>query len=527
MQRKRASTLLTTLSAVAVVSTLGLVLSRMCVAHLSLTTVKARRQEALDLARSAASLGLAKLSENADFQGQAVVPEGGWVVFDRPAAQRLGLPYSLNNLKGTRAEMGSLGSSVPPATAQLVAVGRSGGQTRRLEVVLAVPPFPFAVASSGPIRARRGVEIAGLRTLPLVGSLDSAPLGEADLVSNDPSAEAVFLGAGTRIRGSVQAVGHIAQDPHNVEVSGALKSQAERELIPHQDFSKYDPLAQGWDYNAIEVDQLAGGGPPLSGRRRKAGSLQVTDGLRLDGALLFVDGDLQVQGGLSGKGAVVVTGNVTLEGQSQFESGHAVAILSGGDTRIRGSGAQGSFFQGLVYTQGQFEADRVTLVGSLIANDERNRSPVELSQTRMWLSPHPVVRVELPTPGGPPPAGPLGPQLDRFTFNVFDRETGMGPTPVTVTLHQGAGGVWVDIGGGPQLMDADASQIMDYIIQSLGGYSWGPLFNKLQGALSSYDPQWVPPPTPPVPNPNILTFEPSSFLRLEERVRVVLWREDR
>ena len=123
MQRKRASTLLTTLSAVAVVSTLGLVLSRMCVAHLSLTTVKARRQEALDLARSAASLGLAKLSENADFQGQAVVPEGGWVVFDRPAAQRLGLPYSLNNLKGTRAEMGSLGSSVPPATAQLVAVG--------------------------------------------------------------------------------------------------------------------------------------------------------------------------------------------------------------------------------------------------------------------------------------------------------------------------------------------------------------------------------------------------------------------
>jgi hypothetical protein len=527
MKAKRASTLLTTLSAVAVVSTLGLVLSRVSVEHLGLTTLKGRRQEALDLARSAASLALAKLSENAEFDGSAIVPEGGWVIFNRQEAERLQVPYSSNNLKGTTAEPGSLQNTVPPATAHIVAVGRSHGQVRRLEAVLAVPPFPFAVASSGPIRARRGVEIAGLRAMPVAGSLEQAPLGEADLVSNDPSQEAVYLGSGTHIRGSVQAVGQIAQDAQDVRVTGAIKSQAEHEQIPLQDFAKYDPLVQGWEYNSIEVDELSGSANQLSGRRRKAGSLRVRDGLELEGALLFVDGDLHIQGGLRGKGAVVVTGNVTLEGQSQFESGHAVAVLAGGDARIRGSGPQGSFFQGLVYTQGQFEADRVTLVGSLIANDERRRSPVDLSETRLLLNPNPSVRVELPGPGGTPPPAGMGPQLNSFSFNVFDRETGAGPTPIQVRIYQGVGGVWVDIGGGPQLMDADAGQIMDYITQSLGGYSWGPIFNRLQGSLISYQPEWSPPPAPPVTNPNIITIDPSSFLRIEERVRVVLWREDR
>ena len=523
MQTQRGSTLLSTLSAVALISTLGLALSQMSVEHLALATLKSRRQEALDLARSAASLALARLSENSDFQGQAVVEGGGWVAFDLTEAQRLGIPFSSNNLKGQRAQRGSLNQSVAAASAHIVAVGRSGGQSRRLEVVLAVPPFPFAVASSGPIRARGGVEIAGLLSLPVAGGVDTVALGEADLVSNDTSHEAIYLGAGTRIRGSVQAVGHIAQDPHHVEVSGAIKSQAEHENIPHQDFSQYDPLVVGLDYNAIEVDELAGSDNHLSGRRRKAGSLRVQDGLVLDGALLFVDGDLHIRGGLRGKGAVVVTGNVTLEGQSQFESGHAVAVLAGGDARIRGSGPQGSFFQGLVYTEGLFEADRVTLVGSLIANDERNRSPVELNETRMLLSPNPTVRVELPQ-AGPASPGPVGPELGSFSFNVFDRERGIGPLPVTVTIFQGEGGVWVDMGYGPELIDP--ALLMDHITQSIGGYNWGPLHQRLQQAMASYQPQWTAPPGSEVDNPSILTIDPSSFLRLEERVRVVLWRED-
>ena len=526
------STLLTTLSAVGILTVLGFVLSQLCVEHLAVAGLKASRQASLDLARSAVSQGLARLSQDGKFGTLAGTPvvqvngerpqDQGRLSFDQQQALQLGIPYSLNNLTGTSARPGSLGNSVPSGSAHLVAIGKAGGQSRRIEVTVALPAFPFAVASSGPIRAVHGVRIAGLPALPATpGALENMTLVEADLASNDSSPEAVFLGPGSHIQGSVQAVGKVSLDP-SAQVIGTVKSNADQEAIPGQQLKQYDPLISGQDFSAVETDLLGQGANRLAGRVRRAGSLEVRDGLQLDGCLLFVDGDLKVSGGLQGKGAVVVTGELTVVGQSQFESGNAVAILSGKDTHIEGSGPQGSFFQGLIYTQGKFSADRVTLVGSLIADDESRRSPVSLTDTRVLSNPNPAVHFPL-NPGGNPPSS-QGPLLGSFSFRVFDKETGRKDT-MQVQLHQAQGGIWVQVGPFPPELVDDPALVLDCIVANLGAYSYQPLRPLLTPLLSSYNPDWQPPGNPPPET--VVTIDPSSFLKLEERMRVVLWREDR
>jgi hypothetical protein len=535
---------------IGVVTTLGLVISQMSIEHLAFSSLKANRQSALDLARSAASMAIAKLSQDPEFGTRPNTPilqangeraqDRGEVIFDQVLANQAGIPYSYNNLLGTAAKPGSLGNSIPQSSVHLVAVGHAAGQIRRIEVALALPPFPFAVASSGPIRAIRGVQIAGLKALPIAGSTispDAAGLTEADLASNDATPNAIFLGPGTKIQGSVQAVGNISLDPSapkgSIEVLGSIKSSSDHESIPSQQLSKYDPLISGDDYTAIEAPTLSHGGNRLGGRLRRDGSLEVQDGLQLDGCLLFVDGDLKVFGGLTGKGVVVATGKIQLDGQSKFESGNGLAILSGQDTTISGSGPQGSYFQGIVYTQGRFSADRVTLVGSLIADNERQRSPVSLTDSRVLTTPNPVVRVDLPPsqPGGPtPPVDPrIGPSLGSFQMNVFDRETGYRSV-LQVQLNQGDGGLWLQVGPAPAEFVDDPALISDRITQSIpNGFSYQPIKPQLDPIVANYDPGWKPPATtdPDPQSAAVITIDPSSFLKLQERMRVVSWREDR
>ena len=532
--QKGGNTLLTTLSLLGILTVLGFVLSQMSVEHLAMTALKSSRQSALDLARSAVSLGLARLSQDPAFGTLDATPtlrvagerpqDQGLLIFDPQQARRLGLPFSLNNLQGTAAKPGSLGDPVPAGSAQLLGIGQAGGQIRRIEVKVALPPFPFAIASSGPIRAVHGVRIAGVPSLPATpNALATMAFTEADLASNDPTPEAVFLGPDSQVQGSVQAVGQVSLHP-SAQVSGSIQSHSDHESLPSQHLSQYDPMLTGEDFSAVETPHLSQGANQLSGRVRRAGSLEVRDGLHLDGCLLYVDGDLKVSGGLKGKGAVVASGNVTLEGQSQFESGNRVAILSGHDTQVTGSGPAGSFFQGLIYTQGRFSADRVTLVGSLIADDEDRRSPVSLTASRLFSAPDPTVRFDLSPGTNPPTQGPL---LGSFPFRVFDKESGRRET-LQVELRQGEGGIWLQVGPYPVDFVDDPALVLDAIVSHLGAYSYQPLRPILNPLLSGYNPNWRPPGSggsqPPA---TVVTIDPSSFLKLEERMRIVLWREDR
>ena len=77
---------------------------------------------------------------------------------------------------------------------------------------------------------------------------------------------------------------------------------------------------------------------------------------------------------MKGKGAIFATGNVTVHGISTYGANDQEAIVAKGDIAIEGSGRDRSIFQGGVYTQGNFRAKDVTLVGSLVANKTEENS---------------------------------------------------------------------------------------------------------------------------------------------------------
>ena len=118
----------------------------------------------------------------------------------------------------------------------------------------------------------------------------------------------------------------------------------------------------------------------LSGGARREGSLQVGGDLTLDHALLYVNGNLTVQGGVRGRGAIVVRGNVRIGGASAVEATDAAALMADGDITISGNG----IFQGLVYCRGAFTADHVTIVGSLIQNSPTSQA-VSLDQVQLYF----------------------------------------------------------------------------------------------------------------------------------------------
>lgn len=96
----------------------------------------------------------------------------------------------------------------------------------------------------------------------------------------------------------------------------------------------------------------------------------------LDDAVLYVNGDALIRGGIQGKGAIIVNGDLTLDGASSLQASTQLALVSQGDLRVSGNGRNSSFFQGLIYTEGDFYAEDVTLVGAFAAN-RQNVSPTE------------------------------------------------------------------------------------------------------------------------------------------------------
>jgi hypothetical protein len=72
--------------------------------------------------------------------------------------------------------------------------------------------------------------------------------------------------------------------------------------------------------------------PVLGGFARAQGSYTVQGDLKLDGALLLIEGDLNVSGRITGTGAVIVTGNISAGGASL--TGDPNALIAGGHINL-------------------------------------------------------------------------------------------------------------------------------------------------------------------------------------------------
>ena len=129
---------------------------------------------------------------------------------------------------------------------------------------------------------------------------------------------------GIRIRGTVSSPGAAMALSGGRSMSFAVRGADPR---------SYDTAGRGI------VQQISGtleGSIAFEGLLRGTGNVRVTVPLRLAGAVLFVDGDLTLEQGVSGVGAIIVTGSVTVRGLVDLVTDNVVALLAGGNLLLYG-----------------------------------------------------------------------------------------------------------------------------------------------------------------------------------------------
>lgn len=392
-QASRGVSLGGTLIAVAVLSLLAFTLTGLSVTHLRLSTQQDRGVLASNAARSAISAAISKILQNPDFGKD----RGAEDVVRIETPQALGVvtfleddtSYSTNNLKGTEDVPGVGGSLVPSSTVHLLAVGRSGGTERRIEAVLRLPPFPWAIASNGEIVTRNGVLVAALpedATWP--PSTEISDLLPADLVANGNDSSAIVLGNDSTILGDLETPGQVVLGASKVDVRGEIRSGSAPVELPILRASDYDPLTTG----ATHFSLSQGDATEIVGSARAAGNISFPQTLKLSNASLFVDGDLTLQRGVEGTGMLVATGDITIRSGARLEGLTELAVVSGGQVKLLGSGAERSVVRGFFYAEGGLEAAEITLVGSLLTGSAS--TGVSLDQVNVLYEVQRITRVE-------------------------------------------------------------------------------------------------------------------------------------
>jgi hypothetical protein len=165
-----------------------------------------------------------------------------------------------------------------------------------------------------------------------------------------------------RIAGDVVTVGQ-AVIGSGVEVDGQVKDGSTLKAVPTINPSDYDPAGQPLVRN-LSSDSLDAS-DTFQGYVRRQGDLTVNGALNLQESILYVSGNLVVNGALSGVGAVFVGGSVTL-GSASLGAVDQLALVSGGDMSITGAGSSASTLTGLVYSAGNLNLSGVTVVGAVV-----------------------------------------------------------------------------------------------------------------------------------------------------------------
>ena len=384
-RRLRATTLVTAL----IFSSLAFIAISLVAAWASAQSVLGSsvetRQRAKALAEAAIHRALAAACQDSNFSHQTPasweIDDGlatGCLSFETDWAKLHRVPLSTDNLMGMASVPGSLGQPVPPHCLQLLGVGRCGQVTVQVNSVVYRGGYPFVIASQGPVLAQTGL---------LVGSLDpnSPDLGPGDMVTNSGQQTAVQLGPACVVTGDVRASGGIVLDPQAVVKGQTLPNSAPVQ-IPQITLSNFLPSTPSVLGSSLPGQTLVG--PCLSNQ-----ALTVYGDLRLDGASLYVKGDLSVQGSIRGRGLVVSEGNLTVSGGADMASFDQAVLLSGGDVLLQGADQAISRFQGLVYSQGSFRAQNISLVGVFISRGTGGttlnsvRVTPNVAYTRLDLSP--------------------------------------------------------------------------------------------------------------------------------------------
>lgn len=293
-------------------------------------------------------------------------------------------PYSTNNTTLDN-DSGYNGRVVPDGMLHIISTGYCKGQYRTIECVIEKPPFPFGLATSGPINSVDPIRVLGTT------SQASYEDGETDrpghILCNSP--EGVVIGAGdgegegdgdetkgTFISGFVKSVGpvSIAQP---ATVRGGIRSHAEATTLTDikiEDFNLDNPIDDGkvpegvitLVDNEYDKDQVL----DVMYKYLGGGTLKYNGKIELQQAMLWVDGNLEIAGPVTGEGLIVATGYVKIFKGADLNGTDKMALIAGGDVTLGQEGglAAANHFSGLVYTEGDLDAKNITVVGNAVAN---------------------------------------------------------------------------------------------------------------------------------------------------------------
>ncbi|MCA9794981.1 MAG: hypothetical protein KC910_24400 [Candidatus Eremiobacteraeota bacterium] len=422
MSQRRGSSLVSTLMVSAILLLVALTMATTGTSHLQVATRQSNLEVARNLAESVTALAIDKLADDPTFglgpdpaQRSLTVSfngrDQGRLTFDSDTANNWTIPLSINNVESDLASAGT-GRTLAPFTAQIMAVGESNGVVVTRETILRIPNYKFAIATSGPLTSNGGLYVAAVDALAdISGGLASVPPEQIEdgnlaangvnlVLSSSPAQPSV-------ITGDAQSGGTILLGAQT-NVQGSVLENSDPAALPDLDVVDYDPA--GWTGLFELTSGTSSGTLTLEGPVRRAGDLTISNGgLELNGAYVYVDGDLVVNGGITGKGAVFCTGDVTISGASALSTDNVQALVAQGDVTINGYDKDSSHFVGVLYNRGDVSISDITLIGSLV-NKAPPGSTFDINRTNAIAAPEAVAfdwdfpfeaRIDLPTPGLP------------------------------------------------------------------------------------------------------------------------------
>ncbi|MHB2018145.1 MAG: hypothetical protein ACYCW6_14440 [Candidatus Xenobia bacterium] len=350
------------LALIALASLLALGLASTAIFHLDLASTDHARQRAHEVAESALGKAAERLLTDPTFgkPGDSVTVSQAEDVGHLQIGGK-GPLASVNNLDHDTSTTGPDGQAVPASSFLLYAQGVSGNEQTVMKAVIALPQFPYAIAAAGPITSSGG----------LVVSADLGADNTGSIVSN-ATGTCITLGPDTVIAGDVDGGGDVAIPRGGVQILGSIQENQAPVTLPMFAAEAYDPKQMP----GLTSSTGASGDLNITGFSRSRGSLQINN-LTLSSGVLFVVGDLMVQGSIHGTGAIFSTGNVTIQHASQVQSDDVVALVSDGDVTLTGSSRDASFFQGTVVAGGSFTARHITIHGVFVQEGSQGTTTLE------------------------------------------------------------------------------------------------------------------------------------------------------
>lgn len=394
---------------------------------------------------------------------------------------------------------------------------QSHANPRRLEVVRrAAARSEYCIASSSGIVASGPMLVAGVSAAGEVADQPGHIAGNGDVTLNGPA---------TRVTGDVKATGAVNRSPSGVEIEGQVQGQHSQVSLPSIPIASYDP---GHDASIVRKVEGISQGLEIDGLARCDGDLSVnTSGLRLENGLLFVDGDLVIRGGISGRGAIICTGNVTVKGGSELSTTNLAAIVARGKVTLTAAGSS-NHFRGLVYTETGMEASDLKLVGAFVHRSGSGGGEMKLTNCDVTYDPE-AVQFEWEIPGfgelddDRRPGARLRDGLTAEDF--FDRSTGhFDPSRVNAErvpiVYRG------NTYNSPE--EAAASGEPPPRGEDGSPASWDEYFQlehtRFRAMLTIMDHQYQARPSPALLRGQF-SLDLNEFLNTSDRMRVVFWRD--